>query len=74
MVWLGNQKYKKKVFKNFTFIFSGSQIWLNLPMHHHHFGYNTKLTPHKKKKKKTHCLECNWLNIVNLVDDNFGLY
>jgi hypothetical protein len=25
-----------------------SQIWLNLPMDHHHFGYITKLTGKKK--------------------------
>ncbi len=39
------------MFKKFTFIFSGSQIWLNLRMDHHHFGYNTKLTPKEGKKK-----------------------
>jgi hypothetical protein len=28
-----------------------SQIWLNLPMDHHHFGYITKLTQKKKQNK-----------------------
>jgi hypothetical protein len=29
-----------------------SQIWLQLSMDHHHFGYITKFTTKKKKKKK----------------------
>jgi hypothetical protein len=36
-------------------ILSFSQIWLNLLVNHHHFGYNIKLTP-KKRKERKHCL------------------
>jgi hypothetical protein len=49
MVQVSSQKYRR----NFsTKIFSDlacSQIWLHLPVNHHHFGYNTNL----RKKKDT---------------------
>ncbi len=34
-------------------ILSFSQIWLNLLVNRHHFGYNIKLTPQKKRKKES---------------------
>ncbi len=45
MVQIGSQKHRTMCFFIITFIFS--LFWLNLPMDHHHFGYNTKLTPKK---------------------------
>ncbi len=36
----------------FIFILSFSQIWLNLLVNCHHFGYNIKLTPPRQKKKR----------------------
>jgi hypothetical protein len=43
----------------FIFILSFSQIWLNLLVNNHHFGYNIKLTP--KKKKKTPPASPTWV-------------
>jgi len=37
-------------FFKLLFYFSCSQIWLNLLVDHHLFGYNTKLPPTQKKK------------------------
>jgi len=49
MVQVGSQKYRK-MFKHSIFLFLDyNQIWLNLHVDHHHFGYITKLT-----KKNTH--------------------
>jgi hypothetical protein len=31
-----------------------SQIWLNLPLYHRHFGYNTKLPPEKALLRTAH--------------------
>jgi hypothetical protein len=36
-----------------------NQIWLNLPMDDCHFGYITKLTPKKGKKKEKTRLQSN---------------
>ncbi len=42
-----------------------SQIWLNLPMDHCHFGYNTKLTPHPKEKNTgLHLCFVDWFEIA----------
>jgi hypothetical protein len=47
---------KKSLIKNNKFVLISyltcSQIWLNLLVNHHHFGYITKLTPKKKNKQK----------------------
>jgi hypothetical protein len=37
----------------FYFILACTQVWLNPPVDHCNFGYNTKLAKKKKKKKKT---------------------
>jgi hypothetical protein len=36
----------------FYFILACTQVWLNPPVDHCNFGYNTKLAKKKKKKKK----------------------
>jgi hypothetical protein len=38
----------------FYFILACTQVWLNPPVDHCNFGYNTKLAKKKKKKKKPH--------------------
>jgi hypothetical protein len=44
MVQEGSQKYKiNDVLKKLLSGLACSQIWLNLPLDHCHFGYNTKL-------------------------------
>jgi len=48
MVVTCSQKYKKTFLKMSLSHVTCSQIWLNLPMGHHHFGYITKLTGKKK--------------------------
>jgi hypothetical protein len=42
-------------FKILVSYLASSQIWLNLPVDHCHFGYSTKL-PKTKKKKHFHSL------------------
>jgi hypothetical protein len=41
--YLGNNIYER--LKNLLSFLACSQIWLNLPVDHSHFGYITKLTP-----------------------------
>jgi hypothetical protein len=56
MVQIGKQKYRRMFLKNLLSYLACGQNWLNLPVDHHHFGYNTKLGKKKKKterKKKT---------------------
>jgi hypothetical protein len=49
MVIVCSQKYINGHFKKMSLSHVAcSQIWLNLPMDHHHFGYITKLTGKKK--------------------------
>jgi hypothetical protein len=47
MVEVCSQKYYRKVFKIIFSNLACSQIWLNLLVDHHHFGFNTKLTQTK---------------------------
>jgi hypothetical protein len=44
-----SQKLKKMFKFSYIHILACSQIWLNLPMDDHHFGYITKLTLKKKR-------------------------
>jgi hypothetical protein len=48
MVTVCRQKYKRTFLKMSLSHVACSQIWLNLPMDHHHFGYITKFTGQKK--------------------------
>jgi hypothetical protein len=48
MVTVRSQKYKRTFKKMSLSHLAYSQIWLNLPMDHHHFGYITKFTGKKK--------------------------
>jgi hypothetical protein len=57
MVQVGSQKYRNIYLKFSLWYLCCSQNWLNIPVDHRHFGYNSKFTPQKpktkKKKKKT---------------------
>jgi hypothetical protein len=49
VVQVGSQKYRRMFLKILLSHLSCSQIWLNLLVDRHHYGYITKLT----KKKHT---------------------
>jgi len=51
-VQVGSQKYRR-ILKKKSYL-TCSQIWLNVPVVHHHFGYNTKL-PKKNHWYVTAC-------------------
>ncbi len=45
---VGSLKYRRMFFQILLSYLACSQIWLNLHVNHHHFGYKTKLPPQKK--------------------------
>jgi hypothetical protein len=59
MVKVGSQKHRRMFLKKLVLYLACSQIWLNLPEDHHHFGYNTKFTQKKKKTPITLPLKVN---------------
>jgi hypothetical protein len=57
MVQVCNQKYIKDIFHKKKSYLACNQIWLNLLVDDHHFGYNTQLPPHKNTGTSTSNLE-----------------
>ncbi len=49
MVQVSSQKYKRMFLRNLLSYLAFSQIWLNLPVDHSHFGCNTKIAKIAKK-------------------------
>jgi hypothetical protein len=43
MVQVSSQKYRRIFLQKVFSDLACSQIWLHLPVNHHHFGYNTNL-------------------------------
>jgi hypothetical protein len=61
MVQVDSQNLLNNVFKTLLSYSPSSQIWLNLPVDHPHFGYNTKLNP----KIKIHLQKSASISLTN---------